>query len=118
MWIKAAYFRNTGVKTPSTPIVMSDLHNAWKNSIAAGITTNKNLHDFAGWARLLIYSRRAMGLSPPYNPMLELQIIRVADAARQNWDPIMRYHHLRLQPGETKIVENAASWVKGQYNTL
>lgn len=118
MWMKAAYFRNEGTKLAADPISLSDLHHAWQHQAAAGITTGKNLHDFAGWAHLLIYIRGAAGLVPPYTPAMRIMIQNMADAARQHWDPAMRYRHLRLLPGEANVVARAAAWFKMNYNAL
>ncbi len=120
MWLKAAYYRNEGMRTHSAPILHDDMHDAWKNRNAAGIATTakKNLHDLAGWARLLTYIRSAAGLRPPYVPAMKLVIKKMADAVRQHWDPAMRYRHMRLLSGELKTVLDAATWFRNNYNGL
>ena len=56
MLVKAAYFRAAGW-APAAPITHAHMTAARSRALAAPLLWPGNLHDIAGWARLLVHTR-------------------------------------------------------------
>jgi hypothetical protein len=110
----AAYFRLVGYR-PNTEITIE----ARKRILAAAIQAklmSAAPHDIAGWAQLLIATRKRRGTGYPAG--LRHEIIRKARALYARWRPNLRYRAIVPTLEEVAVVRESAEWFEEHYRRL
>jgi hypothetical protein len=112
MILKAAYFKN--LRYP----VIAEIDRDTRNRAMAVAQMNgfmqRDPHDIAGWARLLVWDRATLH-TPAYEPALSRQIVAKAITIYENWRPEMRYRNTSPAVATVAIVRSAVGWLVTNY---
>ncbi len=123
MWITAAYFRLRGF-IPTRVINAEDRNLARASALNHNVVIDRE-HDLLGWARLLVFERRALsagGRIPTpvsdYPPGFGQKIIDEASDAYAVWKPGLRYSPHDPEGSDSIEVNQAADWFKENYLSM
>ena len=108
--IKGAYFRLIK-KSLDEEITTRDRRTAISES-----EKPMNLHDIAGWAKLLVRKRIELG-QPNESPSGD-EINHNATTLYLNWRETIRYHDTEVAPAELAQVHKLAIWFRDVYPNL
>ena len=107
--LKIGFFRTVGTP-PGTPVQLDAIkhHVAW--------TRNRNLHDVASLARVLIAERALRGRA--FDPVFAGILDRHVQILVAHWREVVRYRHTPALEGEFAEVFRSTEWILSNRETL